>query len=623
MEAFLTTSSAKIREFFGRISGQALLFIVLGFLEFISIELFLDHNPLTLEIDLIIKNVILYLLSNLILLSLFHRMRPAMLFSSFCVICLGTINYLLQLFRGYGLVFMDLYAIHTAVAVAGCYSFEWKPCFLAGMAVGILSVFLCLLFPAKRNKYFQKRMCLLSLAGFVSSAVFFFWIFSSGTFFRDVNDLTWDHRIGIHDYGYFLYFAANAEIPHVSEPDGYSPQQAEEILSRYMDNEGENSLSDSQEPREISALSAGKNPNLILIMNEAYSDLRVLGEDFYTNQPVMPFYDSLQENTIKAYAESSVYAGYTSNSEFEFLTGCSKAFLPGNPYLQYITEPLPSLITTIKEQKGYETATALHPYIPSGYSRNRVYPLLGFDTFFSLEDFSEQEYIREYVSDSWDYRQICELYERKDADTSLCLFNVTMQNHNPYTADWISDDPVKAAGWLGDQKVNQYLSLIKKSDDALQELVSYFDRQSEPTLILLFGDHQPRLPDQFYKQLMGKFPTQFGDEDVMKKHLVPYLLWANYDIPKQSTETTSLNYLSGLLLETAGLQTTAFQRFLLDMEKHLPSISANGYYDAEGKLGRIEQPEGEAEKWLWEYEILQYYYLFDTKHREDKYFTIS
>lgn len=265
----------------------------------------------------------------------------------------------------------------------------------------------------------------------------------------------------------------------------------------------------------------------------------------------------------------------------------------------------------------------MHPYHPSGYNRNRVYPLLSFDCFISLKDFEQPELIRNYVSDAEDYRQICRQYEEKAAGSKLCLFNVTMQNHNPYTADWVSDDPVKISDQLGDSKVNQYLSLMKKSDDALQNLIEYFGEVSEPTLILLFGDHQPHLPDQFYGHVMNKFPTQFTEEDVMKEHLVPYLLWANYDIPEQTTETTSLNYLSGLLLETAGLRMTSYQRFLLDMEQYIPSISASGYYDAQGNLGNIDQPEGEAAQWMEEYEIVQYYYLFDQKHRQDKYFTIS
>lgn len=594
---------------------QALVFLVLGFLEFMTVELFLDHMILDMSVVLIGKNVLLYWFFNLILVSLFHRTRPAMLVSVIFVFILGVANYLVSAFRGYGIVFLDLYAVRTAVSVAGQYSMQWKPCFAGGVAVGCLSLILCMLLPGKRERYFQKKTVLASACGLAASFLFFFWIHTSAAYFRGVSDLTWDHRIGMHDYGYAVYFVSNMGSVKVSRPGGYSPERAEAVLSRYRAEDGD---------REIHIGMENRNPNLILIMNESFSDLRVLGEDFHSSQNAMPFYDSLTENTMKGYAQASVYGGYTANSEFEFLTGCTKAFLPGNPYLQYITEELPSLVSTVKEQEGYQDAVAMHPYHPSGYNRNRVYPLLSFDRFMTLQDFTDPEMIRGYVSDAEDYHQICRLYESKPAGSRLCLFNVTMQNHNPYQSDWVSDDPVAVSGQPGDTSVNQYLSLVKKSDDALRELVQYFSNVSEPVLIVLFGDHQPHLPDDFYYHVMNKLPVQFGTEDVMKQYRVPYLLWANYDIPEQNGKMVrSLNYLSLDVLQAAGLQMTDFHRFLQDLEKHIPSVSVNGYYDAQGKLGQVDYADPETAQWLKEYEIVQYYYLFDKRHRQDKYFTIS
>ena len=594
---------------------QALVFLVLGFLEFMTVELFLDHMILDMSIVLIGKNVLLYWFFNLILVSLFHRARPAMLVSVVFIFILGVANYLVSAFRGYGIVFLDLYAVRTAAAVAGQYSMQWKPCFAGGVAVGCLSLVLCMLLPGKRERYFQKKTVFASACGLAAGFLFFFWIHTSAAYFRGISDLTWDHRIGMHDYGYAVYFVSNMGSVKVSRPGGYSPERAEAVLSRYQAEDGD---------REIHIGMENRNPNLILIMNESFSDLRVLGENFHSSQNAMPFYDSLTENTVKGYAQASVYGGYTANSEFEFLTGCTKAFLPGNPYLQYITEELPSLVSMVKEQEGYQDAVAMHPYHPSGYNRNRVYPLLSFDRFMTLQDFTDPEMIRGYVSDAEDYRQICRLYESKPAESRLCLFNVTMQNHNPYQSDWVSDDPVAVSGQPGDTPANQYLSLVKKSDDALRELVQYFSNVSEPVLIVLFGDHQPHLPDDFYHHVMNKLPVQFGTEDVMKQYRVPYLLWANYDIPEQNGKTVrSLNYLSLDVLQAAGLQMTDFHRFLQDLEKHIPSISVNGYYDAQGKLGQVDYADPETAQWLKEYEIVQYYYLFDKRHRQDKYFTIS
>lgn len=39
--------------------------------------------------------------------------------------------------------------------------------------------------------------------------------------------------------------------------------------------------------------------------------------------------------------------------------------------------------------------------------------------------------------------------------------------------------------------VSQYFSLIKLSDQALEQLIDYFSGADEKTVIVFFGDHQP------------------------------------------------------------------------------------------------------------------------------------
>lgn len=450
------------------------------------------------------------------------------------------------------------------------------------------------------------------MAGLAASLLFFVWINVSTTFFDGVSGLTWDHSIGMRDYGYLLYFTANAGKATVKEPAGYSVEKVDELLSGYAEKYDIEANTESNPTLQ--------NPNIIIIMNESFADLQVLGE-FRTSTEVIPFYHSLKENTIKGYAYSSVYGGYTANSEFEALTGCTKRFLPGNPYLQYIDNYLPSLITSLKEQ-GYTNATAVHPYNPSGYNRNRVYPLLGFDTFLSIKDFSAKELVRSYVGDSENYQKIFELYETKEEGSPLCIFNVTMQNHNPYTdTDYIFKNPVQVESFPATISANQYLSLMKMSDDALKELITYFEKVNEPVVILFFGDHQPHLKDSFYQNVMGSVPDLFTDRQVMQKYLIPFFIWANYDIPEKEIEHTSINYLGPMLLETAGLKLTAFQKYLLELQKKLPSVSANGCYDLEGNLyNDKKRPEGEPAALLREYEMIQYNYLFDDKNRLSKYF---
>ena len=585
---------------------QAVLFVVLSTIEYITLEAFLGGDIAAIGCTYGFKNVLLLMGVNVILVSLFHQLKPAFLVSQAVVLVWGIANYFVDSFRGYAIVYMDFFAVKTAANVAGDYSYAWSPDLFFGMLSGAAGIILCFLAP-KRKKGWNWRKMIISLAGLALGSGFFVWINVGYSFWNDVSNLTWDHNIGISEYGYLLYVVANAGEAKVEAPEGYSPEKVDEILSRYQKAESRNSVLATHS-------GSAKSPNLIMVMNESFSDLSVLGK-IETNQPYLSFYNSLRENAIKGYACSSVYGGYTANSEFEFLTGASKAFMPGNPYLQYLDDYIPTIISNIKTQDKYRTGIAMHPYYPSGYNRNRVYPLLHFDEFLSLDDFKNPIKVRKYISDASDYDTIKEIYENKQQGTSLCLFNVTMQNHSSYDdTKYTFDNPVEIENYDMQFEAEQYLSLMKLSDDALRELIHYFEKVAEPTIIVLFGDHQPHLPDYFYQKVMGKMPDDFTREQSMKRYEIPFVIWANYDIQEEIIERTSINYLSTLMMETAGLALTDYQRFLLDMYQYVPSISASGYYDASGQLYDWNQKDNEAYRWLQEYEMIQYNYLFDKKN---------
>lgn len=585
---------------------QTILFMVLYCsLEFAALQLFLDANPFDVGLQHFLKNICLLMAGNGILLCLFHRMRPAMLLSGIVILIIGVANYCMYQIRGYGIVFMDFYAVSTAATVAGQYTVGVEPCLFAGLAVGLLPlVAACLLLPQKKEAYFQKRTVLVSLAGLFVCGGFFVWLHSSDLFWDGVSDVYWDNQIGFREQGYCLYFTANAGRPAVSEPEGYSAQRAQSILDAYMPEETE----------------GYRFPNLILIMNESFADLRVLG-DFQTNGDVTPFWDSLTENTVKGYADTSVYGGYTANSEFEFLTGCTKAFLPGSPYLQTIYGEIPALPRTLKSTGAYEKVTAFHPYYPSGYRRGQVYPLLGFDAFLSLEDMQQADTLRGYVTDAADYEELIELFENQHTPSPFAAFNVTIQNHGPYSRKQKTTHPVKITSFSAGKDVNCFLSLMRESDEALKNLISYFETVEEPAVVAVFGDHQPRLPDDFYAQLTGKAPVQFTAEETRSKYRVPFMIWANYDIPEKTVEHISLNYLSTELAGDVGLPMCAYQRFLAQMQREIPSICEGGYYDRDGEFHGFHAVGDSEKKRIEQYKIVQYYTLFEKKRR-DKYYEI-
>lgn len=367
-------------------------------------------------------------------------------------------------------------------------------------------------------------------------------------------------------------------------------------------------------------------PNIIAIMNESFSDLSVLGE-FETNQDYIPFINSLDENTIKGYALSSVHGGGTSNSEFEFLTGNTMAFLPKETiaYQNYINSKASSLVSVVEAQ-GY-TPIAIHPYLKTSWNRVSVYDNFGFNDFLTIDNFESQEYLRSYISDSCNYKKLIELYENKSPDEKLFLFNVTMQNHGPYNKEIQDNYSVYLTGEYENKfpQTNEYLSLIYKSDKAFEELVTYFNNVDEPTIIIMFGDHQPNLGDSFDETLLNNSLDNLSSNELIKRYIIPFVIWANYDIPEATVECTSINYLSNYLLDCTSLEKSAYQTFLSEFENKVPSINSlvyNTTYNNNYSTLENTFKSNSKDKLLDTYKSLEYNYLFDKKNKVNQLFNI-
>jgi phosphoglycerol transferase MdoB-like AlkP superfamily enzyme len=142
--------------------------------------------------------------------------------------------------------------------------------------------------------------------------------------------------------------------------------------------------------------------------------------------------------------------------------------------------------------------------------------------------------------------------------------------------------------------LSQYLSLMKMTDAALEDLIDYFSQVDEKTVIVFFGDHQP-------SSTVAKVITKTTDSEDVSRYQVPYLVWANYEIESRTDCDTSLNYLAAQVLEAAGVPTSAYQNFLLQLAETYPVLSAAGPDTASDDAA------------LADYRKLQYYNLFEKK----------
>lgn len=538
-----------------------LMFTIATFLSFATLETLSGNFVLTiLPLHWIMNMVWFFLISGVVII-IFKSKKGALLGSLGVMTLIGLVNGFILLFRGSPILPADLLLIETAMEVSGNYSFRLPYYMYIGVAVMLFTIFFIL--RIKEQKLSKKEY---GRFAFIYTAVLLLVVPTyklNAELLKGTIDL-WRPVKTYRQYGTLNGFGINLMAMQMKQPEGYSSEAVTEILSQYESDE----------------VVEGELPNIIVVMCEAFSDLSVVG-DFETNSEVLPYLTSLKENVIKGTTYASVLGGTTANSEYEFLTGNSMSFMPMGsvPYQQYIQGETSSLVSTLGSL-GY-SKTALHSYARHTYRRELVYPMLGFDEYFDQSSFENPVYLRDFISDQSDFEKVIELYEGRDKEKPFFIHNVTMQNHSSYNSKKM-DYNITLKGTNEFEDANEYLSCVNHTDQALKTLIDYFSSVEKPTYIVFFGDHQPNLDSGFFEHLLGGDAATLSNEELQKRYQVPFFIWSNQDIEEKAGITISTNYLSSLLLKTAGLPMTAYNKYLMDLYEEYPVININGYIDAQG-----------------------------------------
>lgn len=316
-----------------------------------------------------------------------------------------------------------------------------------------------------------------------------------------------------------------------------------------------------------------ETPDIVVIMNESFADLRCYGAQIAPE--IYRDWDEILARSAHGTAYSSVFGGNTPNAEYEFLTGDSLLFYTGTPipYETAIRQDVPAL-PGLLAQLGSGTV-AMHPNEGIVWSREQVYPKLGFGRSVFLADYENTEMLRRYVSDQANYSQVLRVLE--EADGPQFLFNVTIQNHGSYEEENFADLNALLDSRTGCSQTRQYLTLVKESGAALKEFLQQLEQRPRKTYVVFFGDHQPWVDEAFY--------SQYESEQDAQEHLryqVPYFIWCNQSQEEQQLPLCGLNDLQLYLAEQAGLPLTGYQKLLAQVAQRYPVVCAQGVMAADG-----------------------------------------
>ena len=582
-----------------------LIFLLGPWVSFFVVEILNGNDVFTdLQLWQVGMNLIWYYILFVLLRLIFGRLRWAASAGMIISFAIGLTNHYILRFRGRILFPADLAGWKTAANVADAFDYSKDVAMVQAAIVMVAYLFLVYVSkPQKKRVSIKPVISIATLVLITGYIVAFF-----GT-----NMLP---KMGIYTQqwmtqgnGFVLNFTVALRYSSVDKPDGYSEEAVLELLEQYPVTNGD---SDAIRPE-----------NIVVIMNESFADFTIF-DSFESNEDPSPFLHSLTENTTKGIMYAPVTGGGTASVEFEYLTGFSTAFQPPHTvaYQLYTKEGMPSL-PQITGSEGYDN-TAFHPYRSSGWNRPIAYENLSFDHQLYQEDVKDSMLVRGYISDESSYQTVISATEEAKGVPSF-VFNVTMQNHSGYNQGWRNlDKSITLPENLAetDDGAEQYFSLVRSSDEALERMIAHYSAVDEPTMVVFFGDHQPPLKNAFYEELFGKKISELTTEETMQRYAVPFFIWTNYDTEEREDVVISPNFLGALTAEMAGLPMTSYMNFLMEMYKEFPAISPVGCITAEGEYVKKEEFTEEQAKRMREYEMLNYCGMVDLFPEAEKHYLI-
>lgn len=544
--------------------GNWVLFILNPFVSFYILESAYNPSISSMELIYVLINALILFLIQVLIYIVIRKKRFSMMFILVVSIAFGIANDALYILRDSPLIPAFLGSLGVAADVAKDTVIQLNG--QSMMAFSLASLWLLVISSINEGKIkISKKSYAKQLVGYAS--LFALITVVSVNYFIKQNGVgvnLWrpsrTYYVEGSPYSFYRIFANQI----LTAPKGYDEKEVEDTLEEYYN-------------KDIGT-KENKKPNIVIIQSEALADYYGQGNLKLSENPIA-FQRSLDENAIQGRSYVSVLGGGTVNSEYEALTSVPLTFFPlgAYPFQQYVKEGHTS-VARVLENQGYKTFIT-HPNKPTNYSRQEVWPNLGFKNIAFLGDYDNNpdnfEPTNSFMKDSVAFDKIKEQFEKKSSDKPLFTYLVTMQNHGGYTSNIPGDIKVLNENNGDDQGTSHYVNLLKKSDEDLKNLVEYFKSYDEPTIICIFGDHQPQNYDVFMKLI--KSSDNYTNKDVF---YTPFTIWANYDIEEEKDVNMSLNYLTPYLLEKAGgVKLSAYEKYMLDMRKDYPILTTKQIFD--------------------------------------------
>jgi phosphoglycerol transferase MdoB-like AlkP superfamily enzyme len=306
----------------------------------------------------------------------------------------------------------------------------------------------------------------------------------------------WDQRSNYLWHGGLLYslqegsrYFLMAEAP----PDVDIAQQSAERLM----------ATQPEKPKAEAKASTPRNIHIVLL--ESFWDPNRLKKAGYNKNPLASEFRKLWKSVDYSTAMPPVFGGYTANSEFEVLCGFPvvRNSVKFERQLLNSTPCLPHILA----DKGYRTVVS-HPNVPVFWNRVNAYRYIGFQTYWSINDFVQDDMNREFMSDATLYRQVIEkITPSLEKKEPIVDYIVTIFGHWNYPLGASRPSIITSRSKV--EEVSSYANTVYYKSLELMGFINEMRKRDPDSIIVAFGDHLP---------FMGGNYAGYVDSGVLAAH---------------------------------------------------------------------------------------------------------
>ena len=331
------------------------------------------------------------------------------------------------------------------------------------------------------------------------------------------------------DYGFPYCFTNTLLNTGIKRPINYTEATMNDLAQTLVQNNESSELDNSNlvASNDNTLVPQKQAPNIIMLQLESFFDPTYMKDLEFSADPIPNFRKLKEEFSSGFLRVPSVGAG-TANTEFEIITGMNLEFFGAGeyPYKTILRKTTAESLNFNLKDLGYSTH-AIHNNKGTFYTRQKVFKMLGFDTFTSIEYMNIEETTPlGWAKDKYLTKSILDALN--STETQDFIYTISVQGHGDYPSTPVENHSKITLSGLEDAErltsFEYYVNEIHELDQFIGELTDALSLMNEDIVLVMYGDHLPTL---------GIEDAELSNGDIFQTE---YIVWNNFGLEKQDTD---------------------------------------------------------------------------------------